>query len=81
MKGNVATTSIEPYALPKMEPKSQSASISMDSDDKGEADPNNIAGNKHDITVLGALQIRNSIKLLFLYVMFYIYIKPPISYH
>ena len=32
LKGNTVTTTIQPYALPKMEPNSESVNISMDSD-------------------------------------------------
>ena len=40
------------YLRPKS--KSKSENISMDIDD-GEAEPKNIAGNKHDIAVLGGV--------------------------
>ena len=36
-----------------MEPMSESANIIMDIDDEGEAEPQNIGGNRHDIIVLG----------------------------
>ena len=36
-----------------MEPKSESANISIDSDDEAEAEPDKNAENKYNITVLG----------------------------
>ena len=55
LKGNAATTTIQPYGLPRMElnPRVSLEVSVMNSEDEGEAEPDDIAGREHNIRVLG----------------------------
>ena len=51
-KGDAAITTIQPYAVPEVEPLSESQYIN---DEEGAVELNRKAGNEHNITVLGTV--------------------------